>query len=383
MQKKIFYSAVVMIGIGIIMVYSLSAYVIISYGYVQTHFFQRQVIAALMAILLMWGISQVDIDRRLGLFGWLLLIGSFLCICVMPFLPESMATSAGGAKRWIRLGGFSLAPLEFFKIGFIYFIAWSFARKISHERLNFVGELKRFLPYMIIFVVLMATIVISQNDIGQVALLAVSMCIVLIFAGGSVRFVSYLGIAGLVLVVIVVVASPHRILRMKSWWVTAQDFILSIFPERFANYFRLEDFPEPYQIYHAGNAIWHGGVLGQGIGDGLIKLGFLSEVHTDMILAGIAEEIGILGIGAIIFLFVWGILIPILKIASKTKNQVHSLFCIGVACLLFFSFLINAFGVTGIFPVKGMAVPFLSYGGSSLLSTCVALGLVLAIAKKG
>ena len=374
---------VILLGVSIVMIYSLSVYATLSFNYSSTHFVQRQILSAIFSILLMWIIAHCDIDKFSSWFGWFLLVGSFACIVIMHFLPESLASSAGGAKRWIRLGGISLAPLEFFKIGFVFFLAWSFARKFSHERsLTLADELKRFLPYIVVFAICAVLIVVLQNDFGQVFLLALTMCVMLIYSGGSFKTVAILALIALLVGGLIIALSPHRILRVMTWWSAAQDFILSIFPSRFADFFRVEDYPEPYQIYHAGNAIWNGKILGQGLGDGIIKLGFLSEAHTDMILAGLAEETGFLGVLFFIIVFVFGILHPILQIANRTQNQAYSLFCVGVACLLCFSFFINAFGVTGVIPVKGIAVPFLSYGGSSMMANCIALGLVLGIARK-
>ncbi|WP_338041836.1 FtsW/RodA/SpoVE family cell cycle protein [Helicobacter pametensis] len=383
MSKRIFYSVVILISLSIVMVYSLSTYTVIALEYSQTHFLQKQIMAAIVSVLLMWLISQFNMDNFLKWFGWFLLLGSFVCILVMPFLPDSLASSAGGAKRWIRLPGFSLAPLEFFKIGFVYFLAWSFTRKFSYgQNLAIKEEMIKFLPHIVVFVICMSAVVILQNDFGQVFLLALTMCLMLIYSGGSFKTVAILALGAIVAALIVVITSPHRILRVKTWWAMTQDFILSFLPAKIAAYIRVEDFPEPYQIYHAGNAIWNGGFFGNGIGDGIIKLGFLSEVHTDMILAGISEELGVVGIMFLILLFGIGILHPILKIANRIENRVHSLFCVGIVCLLSFSFLINAFGVTGLIPIKGIAVPFLSYGGSSLMANCIALGIVLGLAKK-
>ncbi|WP_301051390.1 FtsW/RodA/SpoVE family cell cycle protein, partial [Helicobacter rodentium] len=119
----------------------------------------------------------------------------------------------------------------------------------------------------------------------------------------------------------------------------------------------------------------------EGLGNGLIKLGFLSEVHTDVILAGITEEIGFIGLLCISLLFIT-LIFRILKIANRCENTIYYLFCSGVAVLLGFSFLINAFGISGLIPIKGIAVPLLSYGGSSILATSIMIGMVLAISKK-
>jgi len=188
-------------------------------------------------------------------------------------------------------------------------------------------------------------------------------------------------IAALIMVFVLIIGSEHRILRIKMWWATAQNFILSLLPDSLASRLRIEDLPEPYQIYHSFNAIKNGGLFGVGLGNGNIKLGFLSEIHTDIVLSGIAEEIGFIGVFAITAL-IFMIIYRIFKIANRSENQIYYLFSLGAGMLIAFSFLINAFGVSGITPVKGIAVPFLSYGGSSLLATSILIGMVLSISKK-
>ncbi len=177
-----------------------------------------------------------------------------------------------------------------------------------------------------------------------------------------------------------IITSPHRILRVKSWWASAQDSVLALLPQGWAENLRIGGLPEPYQIYHATNAISSGGFFGSGLGEGYIKLGFLSDVHTDIVLAGITEELGFVGLFGIVLLFAY-ILLRLFRIANRTSHKMYYLFCVGVALLLGFSLIINAFGISGITPVKGIAVPFLSYGGSSLIANCIAIGLVLAISK--
>ena len=157
--------------------------------------------------------------------------------------------------------------------------------------------------------------------------------------------------------------------------------VLSILPDGMAAALRVEDTGEAYQISHSLNAIKHGGFFGEGLGAGVFKLGFLSEVHTDFVLAGIAEEIGVLGIfvitGVIVFL-----LYRIFRVSAKVENKVYHLFTLGVGLLISFSFLMNSYGITSITPIKGIAVPFLSYGGSSILALCIGIGMVLSVSKK-
>ena len=202
----------------------------------------------------------------------------------------------------------------------------------------------------------------------------------LLFAGGSLRLLGVIFLGTLSTALIAIITSPHRILRIKSWWASAQDSVLALMPQELAESLRISGLPEPYQLYHATNAISSGGFFGSGLGEGFIKLGFLSDVHTDIILAGITEELGFVGLFAIVLLFGY-VLLRLFRIANRVPSKMHYLFCVGVALLLGFSLIINAFGISGITPVKGIAVPFLSYGGSSLIANCIAIGLVLAISK--
>jgi cell division protein FtsW len=137
----------------------------------------------------------------------------------------------------------------------------------------------------------------------------------------------------------------------------------------------------PYQIGHSLNAIHHGGIFGTGLADGGYKLGFLSDVHTDFILAGTAEEFGTIGILFIVGIFIM-IIQRIFKIANRVEDKTLSLFSLGIGLILAFSFLLNAYGISGITPIKGIAVPFLSYGGSSMIASAVGIGMLLMISKK-
>lgn len=380
-DKRLFFYVVFLLSFSVIISYSLGAYAIEYYDYNEFHFFIRQSFAVILGILIMWIFSQIHPSKLINKFGFFIFFFSIFLIVIMQFLPDSFASSAGGAKRWIRLPGFSLAPSEFFKIGFIVFLAWSFSRKfVGKERDSIIAEFLALLPYIVVFAFIIFFIAVMQNDLGQVVLMAIILGIMLLFAGGSMKLVGILFIGVSSLAVLAIVTSAHRITRIKTWWGSVQDLVLSIFPENIAQTMRIENTPEPYQIYYSIVAMNNGGILGDGLGNGVIKLGFLSEVHTDIVLAGLTEELGLLGLSIFVLIFIF-ILHRILKIANRVKNNVYSLFCIGVAVMFGFSFLINAFGITGIIPIKGIAVPFLSYGGSAILASCVAIGMVLSISK--
>ncbi len=382
-DRKLFVIASVLITIGIISSYTFSAYTVFLYDYGEFHFLLRELIAGMLAIVLMWGLSLLDPDRWLQPIGISLFLIFFALMIAMYFLPSSMVTSAGGAKRWIRMPGFSLAPVEFFKIGFVYFLAWSFSRKFAeHEpKSRLLEEIKMVIPYLVVFLFVVVLIAVFQNDLGQVMVLGLTLSFMLFFAGRSFNlFLTLIGSA-MVLFVIFIFLSEHRINRILSWWAHVQNGILSLMPEFLAEKLRVENAPEPYQVSNSLNAIHHGGLTGTGLGEGIIKLGFLSEVHTDFVMAGIAEELGFIGVFAVTLLIAL-LIHRIFKIANRSPKKLDYLFCLGIGLLLGFSFLINTLGISGLIPIKGLALPFLSYGGSAMVANGIALGLVLMISKK-
>jgi len=309
-------------------------------------------------------------------------MGMFLMI-IMPFLPSFLVSEVGGAKRWIKVFGFSLAPVEFFKVGFVYFLAWSFTRKLNdhHSELRLRDEFARFMPYAVVFVIVMFLIAFMQNDLGQVVVLGLTLAFLLFFAGSSFKFFLSLISLAFVAFIFFIATAEHRIIRIKSWWASVQDFMLSLFPDSMAEQLRITVREEPYQIGHSLNAIHNGGFFGTGLANGTFKLGFLSEVHTDFVLAGLAEEFGFFGV-LFVTLIVIVILQRIFKVANRSDNQIFYLFSVGIGLLFAFAFLMNAYGISGLTPIKGISVPFLSYGGSSMLAASIGMGMVLMISKK-
>ena len=312
-----------LIIISIVFSYSLTIYTVEFFGYDEFHFFIRQAGVGIVAILIMWRFSLIDPDKIVEKVGMTLFIAFFLLMILMPFLPASMVTASGGANRWIRLPGISLSPVEFFKIGFIYFLSWSFHRKVlsKPKKIGLKDEIVLLSPYFLTFFVVVFIIAFLQKDLGQVVLLGVILVVLLIFANRSFKIFIALGAIALVGLVGLIIAAPHRMNRIHSWWAMVQDGILSVLPAWVEPYLRIDELPEPYQVSHSLNAIHNGGFFGQGVALGDIKVGFLSEVHTDFVLAGITEEIGLFGLMAltsIMFMIIW----RIFKISRRVENPI-------------------------------------------------------------
>lgn len=381
-DKPLLAGVMILLTLSLVMSYSLSTYAVVHFEYADFHFFIRQSIAIFIGLFSMIILSKLEPDTWFVRIGLLVFVSFFILMIVMQFLPSSLVNAVGGAKRWIRMGPMSIAPVEFFKVGFVFFLAWSFSRKFKDKnKMGFWEEIKLFSPYLFIFVVAVGIIAVFQKDLGQVVVLGVTLTILFLFIGSSWKFLSTLVSAALVAFIGLIILAPHRMARIKSWWGTVQESILSVLPFESVQNLRIEAGKEPYQISNSLNAIHNGGFFGEGLGNGQFKLGYLSEVHTDFILAGITEELGFLGL-TLVTLTILFIVFRIFKIAAKVKDPMYYLFSIGVGLLIALAFVLNAYGISGITPIKGIAVPFLSYGGSHIWASCIAIGMVLMISKK-
>lgn len=381
-DKPLLAGVVILLTLSLVMSYSLSTYTVVHFNYADFHFFMRQGMAISMGLIAMVFLSKMEPDRWFSRVGLLLFVAFFILMIAMQFLPSSLVTAVGGAKRWIRVGPMSIAPVEFFKVGFVFFLAWSFSRKlVGRDKMGFWEEVRAFTPYLFIFLVAVVIIAVFQKDLGQVVVLGATLMVLFLFIGSSWKFFFTLLSGVFVAFVGLIFFAPHRMARIKSWWGTVQDSILSVLPFESIQNLRIEVGKEPYQISNSLNAIHNGGFFGQGLGNGQFKLGYLSEVHTDFILGGITEEWGFLGL-IFVTITILFIVFRIFKIAAKVKSPVYYLFSIGVGLLISFAFILNSYGISGITPIKGIAVPFLSYGGSHILALCIAIGMVLMISKK-
>lgn len=377
-DTRLFIFSTILITIGVLMSYSLGVYPALLHGYDSTHFLQRQFISAIIGIAIMWMLSQVDMIKNFRKIGIIVIILSSFALLAIEFLPNKFAPIIGGARRWIRVFGFSLSPIEFFKLAFVFWL--SLILPVKFKNLNKNSEFLILLPNILIFATFFIYIAFLQNDLGQGVLLGIIFCLLLYFAGGKFRTIAILALIGATVGLVAILLRHHRIHRIQLWWSQVQNVFLSIFPQSIADKLKIDKIAESYQVQNAINAMKNGGFFGQGIGDGSVKLGFLSDVHTDMVLAGITEEAGFLGL-TICFALFFAVIHSILRIAARTQKSEHFLFCVGVCTMISGAFFINALGIINIIPLKGIAVPFLTYGGSSLLANCISLGIVLSLSK--
>jgi len=368
----IFIIITILMIIGAVFSYSLPVFLEMRTHMNQFHFVFRYIVISLAGFFIMIYLSKRPPEKWFNALGWSIFLISGFLLLIMPFLPHSLAPTINGARRWINLGFFKLAPAEFFKIGVIFFLSWSFTRKMGNKTLK--EELKQVIPYIILLGIFWFFILAYQSDLGQVVVMLFIFSLMLLVAGGRFQTVGILFLIGAFLFTIAVLAKPYRLERIKHWI----NRISEIF---FPNAQTTGGVASFSQIQQSLNAIYHGGIFGTGIGNGIFKLGFLSDVHTDFVLAGIAEETGIVGISLIIIL-ISALIYRIFKISFRSEKKEYQLFAFGYGSLIAIQFIFNALGVTSVIPLKGLTVPFLSYGGSSLLAFCAGAGIVLMISKK-
>ena len=381
-DKTLFYLTTFLLTLSVIFVYSMSIYKTTHSNLGEFHFLIRQFIAVFLGITIMWYLSTLNPDKYFKPIGMTLFILFIFLMSIMHFFPQEYVMAINGAKRWIKIPslGVSLAPVEFFKIGFIYFLAWSFSRKIElAHKISLQDDIKRFTPYLILFLIVVYLVAIMQNDFGQVMVMGFVLLVMGLMAGISSRLFLAVSLLGITLLSYLIMHNENRFHRIQEWFYDFQSLFLKILPKSLQSDTTLSN--SKTQLSYSYDAIINGGSFGTGIGNGVIKLGFLPEVHTDFILAGIAEEIGTIGVSFIIIIF-FIIIFRILKIANRLTDKMYSNFAFGSGLLIAVSLFLNAFGITGAIPIKGIAVPFLSYGGSSIVAVSIMMGMILMISKR-
>ena len=304
----------------------------------------------------------------------------------MPNLLSDYVPNIKGAKRWLKLFGFTISPIEFFKIGIIYLFAWGFSRRLARIRFKSLKkEFKIVLPYLLILILIGLYILLFQNDLGEVLLIMMIFSVMLIFTQVQGKFYAILLTIGLAVFIFGLSQGDYRLERFKTSLFNLSYILI---PDSIRDLMGVDitSASISYQIQQSINAIYNGGLFGKGIGNGEIKLGYLSDVHTDFVLAGIAEEIGFLGM-RLGFIFILALFLRLFRIANMVPikshiDYVHKLFVIGVAVLISLETILNSMGIIGLLPLKGLPLPFVSYGGSAIVAFSIAIGMVLMISKK-
>ncbi|OAO19719.1 cell division protein FtsW [Mammaliicoccus lentus] len=370
-DKSILFCYLILGIIGIIFIYSASMVPArmgsLTNGNIinSNHFMVRQSIFLFVGTLIVLFIAYfVDIDAlKAKTFQQFIIIGVIILLIITLILGSEI----NGSKNWLNLGFFSIQSSEFLKLASIIYLSYIIDKKMSQAR---IYNIKTLLPplFMLGFGLVL---ILVQGDLGGTILnIGIILFILMysdiknivkiqLFSSISLPFVIYL-----IYTLIFDTKNTYRLNRIK----------VIMEPFKYEN-------GEGYQLSNSLLAIGNGGVTGQGMGNGIMKLGYLPEPHTDFIFSVLAEEAGLIGVIAVIALYMY-ITFKGIIYANTTKNNYYKIICIGVVSYLFLQVFINLAGISGIIPLTGVTLPLLSYGGSSLLSISVAFGLLLATTKK-
>lgn len=324
-----------------------------------TILFNKQLFFLVMGIVLMFVVSLFDY-RRLKASSSLVVVFYFAAILALGAVLVFGARVRGSAS-WFKIGVFSIEPVEFVKIAIVVLFAKFFT--LRHAEIYRLSHIVLSMFYVAIPVAL----VLAQPDFGSASLI-VALWVGMMMVAGIKRKHFF------ILLVIGVIAA------LAMWFGVFKDYQ----KDRILTFLNpLNDpYGSGYNIIQAKIAIGAGGIWGQGLGQGTqTRLGFLPEYHTDFIFAAIAEELGFVGV---LLIFAGYIILSfrILKIAGNSSNNFAKLFCFGFLILIFSQFIINVGMNLGLMPVTGITLPFLSYGGSSLISMFLALGIAQSIAVR-
>ncbi|CUS34790.1 putative lipid II flippase FtsW [Candidatus Nitrospira nitrificans] len=341
--------------IGLVMVFSASAVVAGNRFHDSWYYLKRQLAWLTFGLAFLHVVSRIDYVwwRRLGLP----LLGLIMVLLVAVLIP-SIGAMRNGARRWLDLRVITVQPAEMAKlIGVIYLAAY-LAKKEDQLQQFSTG----LLPALLIIGIL-SGLVLLEPDLGTVVMLGLVTGGLLFVGGARLSHLSTLALVALPIGLVLILTSDYRRQRFMAFWE----------PWRDAS-------DTGFQITQSFLAFGSGGLFGVGLGEGKQKLFFLPEAHTDFVLALVGEELGFVGTGMVVLLFVLFV-IRGFQISSRARIPFGRYLGIGITTLIGIQALINACVVTGLLPTKGLTLPFVSYGGSSLVISLIGVGILLNISR--
>ena len=354
-QRMLLTAALVLLAFGTVMVYSASsARNVLQHGS-GTQYLVRTVIFAAVGLVVMRVMARRGVELLKQLTP-LLLVGSFGMLLLV--LVPGIGISVNGARRWIGPGTLSFQPSELMKLALILYGAQFLASNPGRIR-SFSGMLRP----LVVVTGAAALLVAAEPDLGTALVICMSISALLVAAGVPMRYLGYLAAGGAVLVILLVLIQPYQQARLTAFldpWASASS--------------------SGFQSVQGQIAIGSGGLLGRGLGESVQKAFFLPEAHTDFILAVIGEELGAIGVSAVIALFgliAWSGL----RIARAATGQYAKLLATGLTSLILCQATLNIFVVLGIAPLTGVPLPFISYGPTNLTVMLAAVGLLLNVAE--
>ena len=353
-DRQLLALALSLMSVGLVIVASASITEGVSLQNDAFFFVKRHLIFLVLCLLCAVGTLYVPV-RYWQQWGGQLLIFSILMLLLVLVVGHSV----NGAKRWLPLGPFNLQPAETAKLVLITYLSGYLVRRIDEVRGRFSGFVK---PLALVFC--MALLLLAQPDLGSVVVLFVTTLGLLFLAGARVIQFALMILMGVAALVMLILFEPYRMRRVTSFMDPWAD-----------------PFGSGYQLTQSLMAFGRGGFLGQGLGNSVQKLEYLPEAHTDFVFAILGEELGYLGVLVVLALQL-ALVIKALQIGRKAlseEKQFEGYVSCGIGIWFGFQTVINVGAAAGMLPTKGLTLPLVSYGGSSLIAMSIAVALLLRI----
>lgn len=347
------FCVVLLVGIGVTMNYSASA-VLAQERYSDSYYFLKRTLGfAFIGFAAMICTTKCAYSRyRLVVYP---LLFAALALMAAVFIP-GIGRTIGGANRWVHLGPITFQPSEAAKVAMIVFLAYSLEKKAKHIKTFGIGFLSH-----ILFMGVVAACILYQRDLGAAATIAVITWLMMFVAGVRLPYLLGMGVLALPVVAMLVAGTDYRRRRILAFLNPWSD-----------------QYGSGYQIIQSFLAFNEGGWFGRGLGQGQQKLFYLPEAHTDFIFSVVGEELGLVGVLAVIALFCF-FCYRGLKIALGAPDLFGRYLAIGCTLLIGLEAVLNMGVVMGMLPTKGLTLPFISYGGSSLIVSLAAVGVLLNV----
>ena len=340
---------VCILGFGLVMLYSTSAYnATLKYGN-SIYYLKKQVIAACMGFAVMYFCIKVDYHFFARFAGIAYLAATILCLAV-----NFVGSSSHGSSRWLNIFGVSFQPSELAKIAVILYLAVVISKRPMAMR-TFQGNVKLLVTILPIF------LVVAYNNLSTAIIIA-GIAFIMVFISSPKTAPFLLGVLGLAALALVFVFGTYRQERLQIW----------LHPE---------DFDKGYQTLQGLYAIGSGGLFGKGLGESIQKLGFVPEAQNDMIFSIICEELGLFGAICVILMYIM-LLWRLLLIATNAKDMFGSYLVIGIMIHIALQVILNIAVVTNSMPNTGVTLPFISYGGTSIMFLVAEMGVALSVSKE-
>lgn len=352
----VFILTLILIILGILMVFNSSTAAGLRLYGNSGSFLIKQAISALIGIIIMLVLVFIPY-RKLVILIPVLVLGTMLLL-ILVLIP-GIGKVVNSARRWIPFGPFRFQPSEFAKLATVLYLGMILAKKRAQGT---TATFRGFIPPLLV-VLFVFGLIFVEPDFSTAAILLFTGLLMFFVAGIPLSHLLGLVLSGLPFVLVMIFSREYMRNRL------------------FAHLDPLADASrQGYQIVQSLIAFQRGGLAGQGLGRGGQKMGALPESYTDFILPAHAEEVGFIGIALIMLLMLW-LVYRIIRIALRAEDDFGRFTVFGIAVLVGWQTLINAGVVSGLLPATGLPLPFLSYGGSSLLMLCCAMGVVLNISR--